>query len=125
MEYGRIAETLHLLRVVDLPDGTYQRRTNRQPTIQEPRYELARDDCHGWRGQIMPAYRESQTDQLCALGSILTGLACGDGESQSPCSAVRGEVDLGAQPASGASECVIGGLAGACRPLFLRAPAAC
>ncbi|WP_405419772.1 hypothetical protein [Streptomyces erythrochromogenes] len=28
-------------------------------------------NCHGWRAQIMPAYREGQADQLCALGSIL------------------------------------------------------
>lgn len=48
----------------------------------------------------------------------VTGLSRGDGEGQRSCTAVGGQVDLGAQPATRASECVIGGLAGAGRPLF-------
>jgi TnpA family transposase len=71
MEYGRIAKTLHLLRVVDPVDDTYRRQMNRQLTVQEPRHKLARDICHGKRGQIMQAYRDGQEDQLGALGLVL------------------------------------------------------
>jgi len=70
-EYGRIAKTLHLLRVVDPVDDTYRRQMNRQLTVQESRHKLARDICHGKRGQIMQAYREGQEDQLGALGLVL------------------------------------------------------
>jgi hypothetical protein len=45
-EYGRIAKTLHLLRVVDPVDDTYRRQMNRQLTVQESRHKLARDICH-------------------------------------------------------------------------------
>jgi TnpA family transposase len=44
-EYGRIAKTLHLLRVVDPVDDTYRRQMNRQLTVQESRHKLARDIC--------------------------------------------------------------------------------
>ncbi|MFB6717087.1 MULTISPECIES: Tn3 family transposase [unclassified Streptomyces] len=71
MEYGRIAKTLHLLRVVDPVDDTYRRQMNRQLTVQESRHKLARDICHGKRGQIMQAYRDGQEDQLGALGLVL------------------------------------------------------
>ena len=70
-EYGRIAKTLHLLRVVDPVDDTYRRKMNRQLTVQESRHKLARDICHGKRGQIMQAYRTGQEDQLGALGLVL------------------------------------------------------
>jgi TnpA family transposase len=46
-EYGRIAKTLHLLALVDPIDGTYQRRMNRQLTVQESRHRLGRKICHG------------------------------------------------------------------------------
>ena len=59
-EYGRIAKTEHLLRVVDPVDDTYRRQMNRQLTVQESRHKLARDICHGKRGQIMQAYRTGQ-----------------------------------------------------------------
>lgn len=39
--------------------------------MQESRHKLARDICHGKRGQIMQAYREGQEDQLGALGLVL------------------------------------------------------
>jgi Tn3 transposase DDE domain len=61
-EYGRIAKTLHLLRVVNPVDDTYRRQMNRQLTVQESRHKLARDICHGKRGQIMQAYRTGQED---------------------------------------------------------------
>ncbi|MDX6293039.1 MAG: hypothetical protein QOH50_2114, partial [Kribbellaceae bacterium] len=35
------------------------------------RHKLARDICHGKRGQIMQAYRTGQEDQLGALGLVL------------------------------------------------------
>ncbi|MCQ4083913.1 Tn3 family transposase [Streptomyces sp. RB6PN25] len=70
-EYGRIGKTLHLLRVVDPVDDTYRRQMNRQLTVQESRHKLARDICHGKRGQIMQAYRTGQEDQLGALGLVL------------------------------------------------------
>jgi TnpA family transposase len=41
-EYGRIAKTLHLLALVDPVDGSYQRRMNRQLTVQESRHRLGR-----------------------------------------------------------------------------------
>lgn len=37
-EYGRIAKTLHLLRVVHPVDDTYRRQMNRQLTVQESRH---------------------------------------------------------------------------------------
>ncbi len=74
IEYGRIAKTLHLLALVDPVDGTYQRRMNRQLTVQESRHALARKICHGNRGQIRQAYREGQEDQLAALGLVLNAV---------------------------------------------------
>lgn len=73
-EYGRIAKTLHLLALVDPIDGTYQRRMNRQLTVQESRHRLGRKICHGNRGQIRQAYREGQEDQLAALGLVLNAV---------------------------------------------------
>src|SRR4051812_36840290 len=70
-EYGRIAKTEHLLRVVDPVDDTYRRQINRQLTVQESRHKLARDVCHGKRGTIMQAYRTGHEDQLGALGLVL------------------------------------------------------
>lgn len=73
-EYGRIAKTLHLLAVLDPVDDTYRRRVNRQLTIQESRHKLARDICHGRRGQIHQAYRAGQEDQLGTLGLVLNAV---------------------------------------------------
>lgn len=47
---------------------------NRQLTVQESRHKLARDICHGKRGQIMQAYRDGQEDQLGALGLVLNAV---------------------------------------------------
>ena len=74
IEYGRIAKTLHLLALVDPIDGSYQRRMNRQLTVQESRHRLGRKICHGHRGQIRQAYREGQEDQLTALGLVLNAV---------------------------------------------------
>jgi TnpA family transposase len=70
-EYGRIPKTLHLLAMIDPVDDTYRRQMNRQLTVQESRHKLARDICHGRRGQVMQAYREGQEDQLGSLGLVL------------------------------------------------------
>lgn len=73
-EYGRIAKTEHLLRVVDPVDDTYRRQMNRQLTVQESRHKLARDVCHGKRGTIHQAYRVGMEDQLGALGLVLNAI---------------------------------------------------
>ncbi len=73
-EYGRIAKTQHLLALVDPIDDSYQRRQNRQLTIQESRHRLGRKICHGNRGQIRQPYREGQEDQLAALGLVLNAV---------------------------------------------------
>jgi TnpA family transposase len=44
-EYGRIARTEHLLRVVDPVDDSYRRQMNRQLTVQESRHKLAPGTC--------------------------------------------------------------------------------
>ncbi|MQY37095.1 hypothetical protein SRB17_50990 [Streptomyces sp. RB17] len=73
-EYGRIAKTEHLLRVVDPVDDTYRRQMNRRLTVQESRHKLARDVCHGKRGTIHQAYRDGMEDQLGALGLVLNAI---------------------------------------------------
>lgn len=70
-EYGRIAKTEHLLRVVDPVEGTYRGQMNRQLTVQESRHKLARDVCHGKRGTIHLAYRDGMEDRLGSLGLVL------------------------------------------------------
>ena len=76
-EYGRIDKTMHLLALCDPVDDTYRRRMNRQLTVQESRHRLAREICHGKRGQIMQAYRDGQEDQLAALGLVLNAVVLG------------------------------------------------
>ncbi len=78
----------------------------------------------GSRPARAPARDASDPGHHGLESGCVTGLACGDAEGERSCPAVRGQVDLRAQAAAGASECVVGGLAGADRPL-LRAPAAC
>jgi TnpA family transposase len=73
-EYGRLARTEHLLRVVDPVDDTCRRQMNRQLTVQESRHKLARDVCHGKRGTIHQAYRDGMEDQLGALGPVLDAI---------------------------------------------------
>jgi TnpA family transposase len=73
-EYGRIDKTMHLLALCDPVDDTYRRRMNRQLTVQESRHRLAREICHGKRGQIVQAYREGQEDLLAALGLVLNAV---------------------------------------------------
>lgn len=68
-EYGRIAETEHLLDFIDVDEG-YRRQIHTQLALQESRYALARLIFHGRRGQIRQSYREGQEDQLGALGLV-------------------------------------------------------
>nr|WP_238419780.1 transposase [Streptomyces taklimakanensis] len=70
-EYGRIAKTEHLLRVVGPVDDTCRRQTNRQLTVQGPRHKPARDGRHGKRGTIHQAHRDGMEDQLGTLGPVL------------------------------------------------------
>src|ERR1022692_773686 len=72
--FSRVGPTLHLLAIVDPIDGSYQRRMNRQLTVQESRHRLGRKICHGHRGQIRQAYREGQEDQLATLGLVLNAV---------------------------------------------------
>jgi hypothetical protein len=65
---------MHLLALVDPVDDTYRQLMNRQLTVQESRHRLARAICHGGRGQIRPAYREGQEDQLAPLGLVLNAV---------------------------------------------------
>nr|WSS68627.1 transposase [Streptomyces sp. NBC_01175] len=73
-EWGRIARTEHLLRVVDPVDDTYPRQMNRQLTVQESLHKPARDVCHGKRGTILQAYRDGMENQLGALGPVLNAI---------------------------------------------------
>lgn len=73
-EYGRIAKTEHLMRMVDPVDDTYRRQMNRQLTVQESRHKLARDVCHGKRDTIHQAYRDGMEDQLGTLGLVLNAI---------------------------------------------------
>ncbi len=72
-EIGRIAKTLFLLSYVD--DETYRRRVLVQLNRHEARHNLAREIFHGDRGHIRKRYRESQEDQLGALGLVLNSVA--------------------------------------------------
>ena len=74
-EYGRIDKTLHLLDILDPIDDAYNRKLNKQLTVQEPRHRLARKICHGGDGQIRQPYREGQEDQLAALGLVVNAVA--------------------------------------------------
>jgi Transposase and inactivated derivatives, TnpA family len=58
IEYGHIANTLHLLSLIDPTDETYRRAINSQLTVQESRHRLARAISHGRRGQSYQRYRE-------------------------------------------------------------------
>jgi TnpA family transposase len=68
LEYGRIAESEHPMRMVDPADDTYRRQVNRRLTVQESRHKPARDVCHGKRGTIHQAYRDGMEDQLARPG---------------------------------------------------------
>ncbi|MEV6332663.1 Tn3 family transposase [Streptomyces sp. NPDC051909] len=70
--YGRIAKTLHILRLADEP--RYRRQIKTQANLQEGRHALARKIFHGRAGQLYQNYQEGMEDQIGALGLVLNAL---------------------------------------------------
>ena len=70
--YGRIAKTLHILRLAD--DPAYRRQIKAQANLQEGRHALARKIFHGRTGQLYQRYQDGMEDQLGALGLVLNAL---------------------------------------------------
>ncbi|MFC9856319.1 MULTISPECIES: Tn3 family transposase [unclassified Streptomyces] len=66
--YGRIAKTLHILRLADEPGY------RRQIKVQEGRHALARKIFHGRSGQLYQRYQDGMEDQIGALGLVLNAL---------------------------------------------------
>ena len=55
-------------------DGPFRRRTRTQLNRGESRHALARDVCHGHRGELRQRYRQGQEEQLGALGLIVNAI---------------------------------------------------
>lgn len=70
--YGRIAKTLHILRLAEEPG--YRRQIKSQANLQEGRHSLARKIFHGHSGQLYQRYQDGMEDQIGALGLILNAL---------------------------------------------------
>ncbi|AQW50738.1 Tn3 family transposase [Streptomyces violaceusniger] len=70
--YGRIAKTLHILRLADEPG--YRRQIKSQANLQEGRHSLARKIFHGRHGQLYQRYQDGMEDQIGALGLVLNAL---------------------------------------------------
>lgn len=70
--YGRIAKTLHILRLADEP--AYRRKIKVQANLQEGRHALARKIFHGKSGQLYQRYQDGMEDQIGALGLVLNAL---------------------------------------------------
>ncbi|WP_031086334.1 Tn3 family transposase [Streptomyces sp. NRRL S-1831] len=70
--YGRIAKTLHILRLADEPG--YRRQIKSQANLQEGRHSLARKIFHGRSGQLYQRYQDGMEDQIGALGLVLNAL---------------------------------------------------
>ncbi|WP_435835086.1 Tn3 family transposase [Streptomyces antibioticus] len=70
--YGRIAKTLHILRLADEPG--YRRQIKVQANLQEGRHSLARKIFHGRSGQLYQRYQDGMEDQLGAPGLVLNAL---------------------------------------------------
>jgi TnpA family transposase len=69
---GRAAKTIHLLDYCN--DQPFRRRILTQLNRGESRHALARDICHGHRGELRQRYRQGQEEQLGALGLILNAI---------------------------------------------------
>ena len=69
---GRAAKTIHLLDYCN--DQPFRRRILTQLNRGESRHALARDVCHGHRGELRQRYREGQEEQLGALGLIVNAI---------------------------------------------------
>lgn len=72
IEIGKINATMYLLSYID--DEDYRRRILTQLNRGESRNGLARNICHGKRGEIRQRYQEGQEDQLGALGLVLNAV---------------------------------------------------
>jgi TnpA family transposase len=70
--YGRIAKSLHILRLADEPG--YRRQIEAQANLQEGRHALVRKVFHGRYGQLYQRYLDGMEDQLGALGFVLNAL---------------------------------------------------
>lgn len=70
--YGRIAKTLHILRLADEPG--YRRQIKVQANLQEGRHALARKIFHGRAGQLYQRYPDGMQDQIGTLGLELNAL---------------------------------------------------
>ncbi|WUC98328.1 transposase [Streptomyces sp. NBC_00523] len=70
--YGRIAETLHILRLAEEPG--YRRQIKVQANLQEGRHALARKIFHGRAGQLSQRYQDGMEEQIGALGLVLNAL---------------------------------------------------
>jgi TnpA family transposase len=70
--YGRIAKSLHILRLADEPG--YRRQIKSQANLQEGRHSLARKIFHGRNGQLYQRYQDGMEDQIGALGLVLNAL---------------------------------------------------
>ena len=70
---GRTAKTIHLPDYCD--DLPFRRRSLTQLNRGESRHALARDICHGHRGELRQRYRHGQEEQLGALGLIVNAIA--------------------------------------------------
>ncbi len=70
--YGRIAKSLHILRLADEPG--YRRQIKKQANLQEGRHALARKIFHGRSGQLYQRYSDGMEDQIGALGLVLNAL---------------------------------------------------
>ncbi|MEV6940839.1 Tn3 family transposase [Streptomyces sp. NPDC051172] len=70
--YGRIAKSLHILRLADEPG--YRRQIKAQANLQEGRHALARKIFHGRSGQLYQRYQDGMEDQLGALGLVLNAV---------------------------------------------------
>ncbi len=71
-DLGKIPKTIYLLNYID--DEAYRRRILIQLNRGEGRHAVARNVCHGQRGEIRKKYRQGQEDQLSALGLVTNAI---------------------------------------------------
>lgn len=74
--YGRIAKTLHILRLAD--ERGYRRQLKVQANLQVGRHALARKIFHGQAGQLYQRCQEGMEDKIGALGLVLNALVLFD-----------------------------------------------
>jgi TnpA family transposase len=89
--YGRIAKTLHILRLADEPG--YRRQIKTQANLQEGRHALARKIFHGRAGQLYQNYHDGMEDQIGALGLVLNALVLFNTRAQGSALAARAGAD--------------------------------